>query len=426
MENFVFANWLQFVNYVNSNKLTTFVADTLSIESSYEDLPNYSSVYAATKHNTTIESIVIRKLVLVNHVTIGTMFQWFENLKILIINSIQADHLKNCSCMFRFTKCNYLEVNLTLPTVEACNNMFSDVNVQSAKLNLKFSNKLGSAVEMFSNWITLSPVTVESLVTYDANIDNIFTGCAFSQPMLAKLKENNRKAKLTKEQSQVESIESAITSTIRKLVLPRIESVFVAVQENKNDLMSSINNISNVFDTKLNQSMNNISRTVDTRINNFNQQLSESRKTISTIESKLNQNIANSIKSLNDSLNELEKQTKGNDGAIHATATTLQSIVELADRLQTCLESVDQRVETLEHPSKFEKFTEEEVATKVDELIDYALEVDNNIDLRSKDFQKELFDKFQQIFGWKKIEFVVLRRIIEKQTTRAFYRQYHQ
>ena len=240
----------------------------------------------------------------------------------------------------------------------------------------------------FEGWNTLAPIVINSLITYNADISNIFKSCGFCDVLTAKLRENNRKAMLSEQQRRVENMETAIKDTVEQTVYPKIEQVLHIMYENHHEILSSFNTNMDAFRGKLSlneQNINNMKQTIDSTINN----------TVKTINSKI------------------ESTSSG----LNATIQTMGSITDFVKRLQACVENISERIDKLENPEEFpkSKFSQEEATNKVKEIIEEESKNPNNKDsIDSEAFRHKVYEIFQQKYGFERIEFVALKRIIDK------------
>ena len=418
-------NWSAFVASITESKASTIILDSLEIvNQTQEQLPNDS--------NKTLETLIIDNLIFIDVFETGDMFNCFSNLKVLEIHNLIAPKTTACSLMFAHLKVNYLNLNLDFSNAEAANYMFYNCSV-SAKccLKLKFSNKLKYAENMFANWQTLTPNNIDTLITYDANTSNIFDGCCYSSALIAKLNENNRLAKLTPEQKQAETMETMLTNSINKLVAQRLDSIAATITQNANNVEHLIANNNQITNERL--------TTVDNRTNiiedKFTKKLEEtnmvirraSEETTRTTDS-LKQNLSNVRDSLTSQQRQLSSKQAANDSAIMATAQIVQNLVNLTSRLEDVIEDMGKRINSLEHPPEFPKpkMSQDEVRNLVRPLIsELWLNHASNESYttpNSKKFQQLVYDAFQDKYGWERIEFVVLRRIISAECLREHNR----
>lgn len=394
---------VDFVNYfADSCKDNTFIADIVVIKND-----DTRDDYSNRKQSTTIETIIIKKLVLENCHEIHDLFRYFDNLKVLIISDIRAENIINASSMFADVDCDYVEVNISLPMVKNVDFMFANnEKIQTAKLNIKLNSSVESAVGMFADWHTLTPNIIDTLITYNADISNIFHDCSFEKSLLEKLDNNNKRSKLSTEQKQTSNIEDIITSSINKLIIPKINSLCNNNKSIEEAITNSFGILTSKIDslTKLTSQFLNIeeklSSTVKSSIDIFTNSLNEVKSTIDTNNNQLN----NSIKSSNQGL--------------QATVNSLSNITNYTSRLSSVVEAIDKRVQELERPAPVIKFTKDEVKDKVIKLIKDEIEkghISSFTEIPTKEFADKIYNKFQTKYGWDKIEFVVLRRIIEEQ-----------
>ena len=112
--------------------------------------------------------------------------------------------------------------------------------------------------------------------------------------------------------------------------------------------------------------------------------------------------------------------TKTSTSLLNSFDQLVDSITDIKDNTT----KIEERVNTLEHPPVFPKprFTKDEVREKVKDIIrnkaNELRQSDKPVFLTDPEVQKEIYDEFQKTYGFERIEFLTLKRIISSLTDR--------
>lgn len=307
-----FNNWNEWLASLDDH--TTFTVDTLII--------NGESIVDG-QIQPKVETIIISNLILNNIRTTSDMFRVFNNLKALIIHNLQANMLTDTSRMFYNLKAEYVELKLNMLNVVNAESMFAHCMINKLILNINFSNRLVNANNMFNGWIGLTPNIISSLKTYNASIDNIFTGCSFEDSLLARLYENNRLANMSKEDIAVDNFMNENITRIRQLIddliASRLDTVIKCNHENKELMLS--------------------------RINDGIRELEEHIRSITT-------KIDDNERKYENSMKDLTYRVNGNEFMLKESVKSQANLTSLVARFQNVIEKFDQRIYSLEQGTK--------------------------------------------------------------------------
>ena len=282
-------NWNEFID--NIQNINSFIKDTVIIEN---DCDIESKVI-------NLDSIIIMNLILSDNIkSTQNYFKGF-NVKALIINNIDSS-VEHLDSMFEGLNASYVKLDLNLYNVTVADSMFANCKVKNLELNIKFSNKLQSAVEMFKNCSMLTPTTINNLITYNAIITDIFKGISFEQALIDTLTTNNKLATLTKEE------------TLYDKLIQR----FNATDEHIDKSFNMLNKLLNEQETKLNN------------IINFKSQI---KSKLETVDEQINQHSYN-----------LKAQQSLFEMSIRAQHT----LTDLVSRLENTIENMSSRIDELE------------------------------------------------------------------------------
>ena len=430
------ANWTGFVAKCNS---PTVIVESLEV------ITNSGSC----SENTQTETLIIENFLYTDPICDQPLFSSFKNLKVIEIHNINAPKLKVCSNMFSHMNCQYLKLHFSSQTVEDCSGMFhqlrcqvADIDIQfpnattcermfyesnitKANLNIRFTNKLKTADNMFREWQTLTPSVIEHIVTYRATTDHIFLACAFESALVSKLADNNRKALLTNEEKQTETMKDMLTSTLPSIVSNSVESI---VSDRIDSVLRQLSVTSNTTLSEINKINKTVDERIDTKIRTVNNNLSS---TINEQSTTLKKDIQNIRSSLDSTKRQLDSKIDMNKQSVYAVAQLVQGITNLTDRIESLVENVDKRVHDLESktPPEFKpKFSDEEAKQKVYEMVTTLWQTiaDRPSTPTNKKFQQLVYDTFKDKYGWERIEFVKLRRLVISETQRYFNVQRNQ
>jgi len=347
-----FNDWNEFINNLKLNHVHNYVMNDVIIN-------NDSGVdYMTLSELHDVGSIIITNLKLNQSIKSTKNYFKLINLKLLVIHNIQAQGLEDVSNMFEGMAADYVKLDFRLINVINADKMFANSRINKLDINLRFSDKLQSAVEMFSGCYNLTPKMISSIITYNAKTDNMFQNCCFENSLITKLTNNNNEAMLPKDEQlydkllkQFHKVNEHIDTSFNK-IQSIVESLNNRVDGLESKLMTTNNNVENI--QSIVESLNNSVEIIESRLMTTNNDIENIESKLTTVNSSIKTLDAHVV-SLNkesqrskNQINCLDSKVKGNEQAIKLSVDVQNSLTGLISRMDGLLNNMSSRLEALE------------------------------------------------------------------------------